>query len=171
MTYKHVVNGENFQFNQFLYNSFCDQPKSWVMRNYKVNHADKSMSPGVQYYDQQSYLLKMSGQVVSGLTFNFNNKAEYQLEKMGFSIPGWEKQNSCEILHFFVMDVPRRNSFHIGKAILKLEKEILSKKHLQTIFATCAARILPIYCRFGWELIDEITLEKNKKLFLIQYSH
>lgn len=158
-------------FDHLLYTSFAQEKDSWLMKNYEIDHDLKTARPGVLHYRLQSYILKFQDRVLSGITFNFNNDDLLQIEKMGFSIPKSNKTRSCEIIHFFSIEIPMRNAFFIGRSGIKLERSVLKSKNLEFIYATCASHILTTYIRFGWRKVDEIKMEGSKRLYLIQYNY
>lgn len=170
MKYQLVENSKNNLYDKLLYSSFSSLTTSWIMNNYHVNYDDCSMTPGVEFYSLKHYLLQYSDQILAGMSFNLNYQKEYQVEKMGFNLTNDQKHSSCEVLNFFVISTPKRNSFYVGQANVELVQSILKSNKLRSVFATCLPKIFPIYSRFGWNLADEIVLENGNTLYLINYS-
>ncbi|MCG8337271.1 MAG: hypothetical protein MJE63_22450 [Proteobacteria bacterium] len=170
MKYQLVENNRDNLYNKLLYNSFSSLTTSWIMNNYHINDEDCSMSPGVDFYSLKHYLLRYSDQILAGMSFNLNHRQEYQVEKMGFTLTDAQKHLSCEVLNFFVISIPNRNSFYVGQANVELVQSILETNNLSSVYATCLPKIFPIYSRFGWNLVDEMVLENENKLYLINYS-
>jgi hypothetical protein len=161
---------EQKAFNHLLYLSFSRQFESWVMNNYQVDHNLKMLSPNVHHYKQQSYLFFSDGQVYAGVTFNYNNSEELQLEKMGFTIPSPLRSHCCEMINFFIIEKPQRNPIKIGRSVRRLSDKKLRETNLSAIYATCLPRIFGYYTRFGWKQVDDLDSKTNRKLYLIQYS-
>lgn len=105
-------------------------------------------------------------QIKCATAINLNNYLS-QFGNFGFKVPVDKPGRYCEVLTLFTQNIERANGIRLDRIFLKG----FCVPHLQQlgndfILSTCAQRPLTTYLRWGWEIIDEATIDNEKRYFL-----
>jgi len=106
-----------------------------------------------------------SGEIKCASAINLNNSIS-QFGNFGFKAPQ-KSGRYCEVLTLFTQNIERANGIRLDRFFLRAFcVPQLQKLGNDFILATCAQRPLKTYLRWGWDVIDEATIENEKRYFL-----
>ena len=158
---------ELIEYEKELFDSFSKlDPDGWVMNNYQIINGNRLRSKTLTYEDIEVYLVKNYCKILIGSSVNYNVNKKLQLEIMGFYLDKKIK-NFCEGLIFFTTEQAKNHDFlKISTNLFEFIKKKLLKKNIKTVYGTCSRKLKAMYSLLGYEVIDKLVVNNEKKLLM-----
>ncbi|PCI27091.1 MAG: hypothetical protein COB67_09385 [SAR324 cluster bacterium] len=157
---------EKIIFGQALYQSFKDLKSSWLMKNYIFDEQTKSLKPSDPNCIYRPFYERDTDGIICGYALNLNHSAEFQLEKMGFTIPGGRTAEMCEVTSFFILQ--RKNPLRSALGSKKIYT-FLEQLGFTTGWSTAHIGVLKLYQYIGWRIVDEKKIN-GKTIWLLTFD-
>lgn len=154
------------EYERAFHRAFCDiRPDGLLRRLWNWDDAAGRLASPVPYAEQRVYVeADAAGRVRRGMAVNLAGR-EQQAGRFGFTLP-LEEPGSAEILVFFIDGAW---SFAGTVAFWARCAADLQTLGLVTGYGTTAPRPLPIYRRFGAEVVERRELEGEVR-FLLRFD-
>ncbi len=155
------------QYEKALFRAFYSLNDSTQQLVWDVDKKAKTIKTRISYTNQDIFVGKVHGSIISGVATNCYMHEQLQLELFGFTIDKSEK-NICEGLALFNLQV-----FHSTNTIALLLRDFvfkkLKEKNIVKIYGTCSQNRVRGYQILGWRVVDCHDIGRNTK-YLIEYS-
>lgn len=157
-------------FEEALFKAFnTKNPNNWLCNNYLLIDGCKYRST-IPYEDQIIYGIIDKNVVEAAIALNHNTSQNTQIEALGFQLDH-EILNLYkwgEILNLF----SNLNRFSQIMELIRKCKEIANDYRFDFILTTSSQNMLPMYKRFGCEIIEEQMINGEMKyLLLLNFSN
>lgn len=156
------------KFEEAFYAVFAELHSNQLVRKiWNWDHDNKRLSTKIPYKNQIIFIWKNDeGEIKCSVAVNCDN-AISQYSNFGFQIPAEKKGRYYEVLTLFTQNLDRANGIRLDRYFLR-SYCIAHMYELGYDFmvSTCARKPLATYLRWGWEIMDEVTIDNEKRYFL-----
>ncbi|HEY8401186.1 MAG TPA: hypothetical protein VIK89_07990 [Cytophagaceae bacterium] len=155
-------------FEKAFYKAFVNLHSNQLVRKiWDWDKENERLKTKISYENQVIFTWKNpKGEIKCATAVNINNNLS-QFANFGFKVPDNKQGKYCEVLTLFTQNIERTNGIRLDRFFLRgFCIAHLQHQGYNYILSTCAQRPLNTYLRWGWEIVDEATIENEKRYFL-----
>jgi hypothetical protein len=155
-------------FHQTFYQAFKNLPQTLLRRIWNVDDDKKVI--GFKTEDKDVYVIPwlVDGQVYAYFAYKeLKSKSFSQLQFFGFDCSKY-LESSIEVLTLFRTEDPLPADLNLKKDFaMAICWNILKASGYNAAHATCTEKILPIYLRWGLEVVHQIEIDGFKRFYIM----
>ncbi len=166
-----VMDDYQKHFHQNFYQAFKNLPQTLLRRIWNVDDEKKEI--GFKTDDTDVYVIPwiVDGQVYAYFAYKeLKSKSFSQLQYFGFDCSKYS-ENSIEVLTLFRTEDPLPADLNLKRDFaMAICWNSLIARGYTAAHATCTEKILPIYIRWGLDVVDHMEIEGFKRFHIVYNS-